>query len=68
MYADGAVASIKAVADKHADNVLPVIHKIEASGIRSLHQIAAELNSRGIKTPRGGVWYAKSVSNTLARA
>jgi DNA invertase Pin-like site-specific DNA recombinase len=33
-----------------------------------LHQIAAALNARGISTARGGQWYAKSVSNVLARA
>jgi Recombinase len=33
-----------------------------------LHQIAAALNACGISTPRGGQWYAKSVSNVLARA
>jgi hypothetical protein len=33
-----------------------------------VHQIAAALNARGITTPRGGQWYAKSVSNVLAWA
>jgi Recombinase len=33
----------------------------------SPHQIADALNARGISTPHGGVWYAKSVSNVLAR-
>jgi hypothetical protein len=35
--------------------------------VASLHQIAEALNARGITTPRGGQWYAKSVSNVLAR-
>jgi hypothetical protein len=63
-----AVASIKAAADHHAANVLPVIHEIQRSGARSLHQIADALNARGIATPRGRTWHAKSVSNALARA
>jgi DNA invertase Pin-like site-specific DNA recombinase len=63
-----AVASIKALADTHAANVLPVIREIRRTGTTSLHQIAAALNARGIPTPRGGAWYAKSVSNVLARA
>jgi len=50
-----------------AANVLPVIREIKRSGA-SLHQIADALNARGIATPRGGRWYAKSVSNTLARS
>jgi DNA invertase Pin-like site-specific DNA recombinase len=63
-----AVASIKAAADHHAANVLPVIREIQKSGARSLHQIADALNARGIATARGGAWHAKSVSNVLARA
>jgi DNA invertase Pin-like site-specific DNA recombinase len=62
-----AVVSIKAAADRRAANVLPVIRDIERSGARSLHQIADALNARGIATPRGGAWHAKSVSNVLAR-
>ena len=63
-----AVASIKTAADQHAANVLPVIRDIERSGATSLHAIAAALNARGITTPRGGKWYAKSVINLRARA
>jgi DNA invertase Pin-like site-specific DNA recombinase len=63
-----AAASIKALADRHAANVLPVIREIQRAGATSLHQIADALNARGISTPRGGQWYAKSVSNMLARA
>jgi DNA invertase Pin-like site-specific DNA recombinase len=54
-------------ADQHAANVLPIIRDIQRSGA-SLHQIADALNARGISTPRGGRWYAKSVSNVLARS
>jgi DNA invertase Pin-like site-specific DNA recombinase len=63
-----AIASIKALADQHASNVLPVIRELQRTGAASLHQIADALNARGITTPRGGSWYAKSVSNVLARA
>jgi DNA invertase Pin-like site-specific DNA recombinase len=62
-----AVASIKSLADQHAANVLPVIREIQRAGATSLHQVADALNARGITTPRGGAWYAKSVSNVLAR-
>lgn len=51
----------------HAANVLPVIRQIAAGGA-SLRQIAHELNSRDVKTARGGKWYAGTVSNVLARA
>ena len=63
-----AVASIKALADQHAANVLPVIREIRCTGAASLHQIADALNARGITTPRGGQWYASSVRNALERA
>ena len=63
-----AVVSIKALADQHAANVLPIIREIRRAGAASLHQIAEALNARGITTPRGGQWYASSVRNVLARA
>ena len=50
----------------HAANVLPVIRQIAAGGA-SLRQIADELNTRGIKTARGGLWYAATVRNMFAR-
>lgn len=55
-----------AKADQHAANVLPIIQQI-AEGGASLRQIAAVLNERGIKTARGGLWYAATVKNILAR-
>lgn len=53
-------------ADQHAANVLPVIRQIAASGA-SLRQIADELNTRGINSARGGLWYAGTVRNVMAR-
>lgn len=46
----------------HAENVLPMVEKIRAEGA-SLRQIATELNVRGVKTARGGKWYATTVRN-----
>jgi DNA invertase Pin-like site-specific DNA recombinase len=63
-----AAATLRERADRRAANVLPIIREIRAAGASSLHQIAEALNARGIRTPRGGRWYAKSVSNVLARA
>jgi DNA invertase Pin-like site-specific DNA recombinase len=62
-----AVERNMANADQRSANVLPIIREIQRSGA-SLHQIADALNVRGISTPRGGRWYAKSVSNVLARS
>jgi len=50
----------------HAGNVLPIIRQIAAGGA-SLRKIADELNTRGIKTARGGLWYAATVRNIMAR-
>jgi DNA invertase Pin-like site-specific DNA recombinase len=62
-----AFASIKANADRHATNVLPIIREIKRAGAKSLRDIAEALNARGIPTSRGGRWYATTVSNLLAR-
>ena len=63
-----AIAVIKGEAERAAGNVLPIIDAVRRAGATSLRQIAEALNSRGISTPRGGVWYATSVRNVLARA
>jgi hypothetical protein len=53
--------------DDASSNVMPVIRKIQRAGANFLHQIADTLNRAWITAPRGGTWYAKSVSNLLAR-
>jgi len=63
-----AVATIKAGADQHAANVLPIIREAQKAGAHTLRQIAEVLNARGIATARGGAWHAMSVKNMLARA
>ena len=39
----------------------------QAAGAKSLRQIAAALNVRGIATARGGKWEAQTVANVLKR-
>ena len=51
-----AIAVIKGEAERAAGNVLPIINEVRRAGATSLRQIAEALNSRGISTPRGGVW------------
>lgn len=59
----------RAKAQAFADNVLPIIHKIERQGAHSLRQIAAELTARKIKTPGGGdEWNPVTVSKIKRRA
>jgi len=39
-----------------------------AAGAKSLRQIAAALNARGIATAHGGRWEAQTVANVMRRA
>ena len=61
-------ARLKAGAEAHADAVMPMIREAQAAGAKSLRQIAAALNGRGIATARGGKWEAQTVANVLRRA
>jgi recombinase len=63
-----AVEVIEANAERHAANVLPIIHEVQRAGAKSLRAIAEALSARGIPTARGGRWQAQTVSNALARA
>jgi DNA invertase Pin-like site-specific DNA recombinase len=51
-------AALKAEASAHAEAVMPSIREAQAAGAKSLRQIAAALNSRGIAMARGGKWEA----------
>jgi DNA invertase Pin-like site-specific DNA recombinase len=62
-----AQATIKAHADQHAANVIPIIREAKKAGATSLRDIAEVLNARGIATARGGRWHATSVKNVLER-
>jgi DNA invertase Pin-like site-specific DNA recombinase len=57
----------KAEAERHAQNVLPIIREVQAAGARSLAQIAAALNARGVETARGGSWLPTQVKRILDR-
>jgi len=61
------VAGIRAAAAAFAGNVLPVIRQLEASGVSSYRGIADALNTRGVRTARGGDWHASTVRNMLMR-
>jgi DNA invertase Pin-like site-specific DNA recombinase len=62
----GAAANAQA-AEGFAANVLPIVRSIEAAGVTSLRGIADALNARGVQTPRGGSWHARSVARLLDR-
>jgi DNA invertase Pin-like site-specific DNA recombinase len=58
----------KAEADRFANNIVPIIREIQASGVASNRGIARALNARGVATARGGVWSAVQVGAILQRA
>ncbi len=60
-------AAHKAEADAHSALIAPAIREAQAAGAKSLRQIAAALNGRGIATARGGKWEAATVANVLRR-
>ncbi len=57
----------KAKADAFAADLMEILADVRAAGHTTLHKIAGELNRRGIKTARGGVWHAATVANVQAR-
>jgi DNA invertase Pin-like site-specific DNA recombinase len=60
--------AVQARANERAADLAPIVAELQASGARSLRAIAAGLNERGIRTPRGvGQWQAGTVAQLLAR-
>jgi DNA invertase Pin-like site-specific DNA recombinase len=60
------VTNKKEAAD-FADVVLPTVLQFREKG-DTLPTIAKNLNDMGVKTRRGGKWYASTVANILKRA
>ena len=60
-------ARTAAAALRFAENTVPVIQQVRASGVTSLRGIARVLNARGVRTARGGAWAATQVSTVLRR-
>lgn len=60
-------AANKVAADAFAANILPIVKQIQAAGATSLAAIAEALNARGVRTARGGAWYASTVRNIVGR-
>jgi DNA invertase Pin-like site-specific DNA recombinase len=57
-----------AAADDFVAGLIPIIQGIENTGATTLEAITQALNQRGIRTSRGGRWYASSVMNLIGRA
>ncbi len=58
----------RARANAFASNLLPIVSSIQVSGITGLAGIATALNSRGVRTSRGGRWHVSTVMNLLKRS
>ncbi len=66
----GNTAALRAViqqANERADTLKDMVSDIQSAGITTLSGIAAELEARGARTPRGGRWHAGSVRRLLDR-
>lgn len=57
-----AVAAVKANAEQRAANLKSILDDLRSQGIQSVRTIAAEMNDRGILTPRGGAWHPTSIA------
>jgi DNA invertase Pin-like site-specific DNA recombinase len=62
-----AVAANKTRATKRAANLRGIVEDLCSQGITSVRRIAAQLNARGILTPRGGSWHPTSVARLQTR-
>jgi DNA invertase Pin-like site-specific DNA recombinase len=58
----------RAEADAFAAKILPIIDALRKTGIRGMVSIAEALNSRGVRTMRGGRWHPSTVQNLLRRS
>src|SRR4029434_924586 len=57
-----------AAADDFAASMLPVLNAIRAAGADTLEAMSCALNQRGIRSARGGRWYASTVAKVFERA
>jgi DNA invertase Pin-like site-specific DNA recombinase len=60
--------TLVAVADAHAEGLLPLLRTLRSEGTITIGAITRSLNDRRIPTPRGSRWHVSSVANLLARA
>jgi DNA invertase Pin-like site-specific DNA recombinase len=60
-------AATRQQADAFAANLMPLIRQLQASGIRTVRALAAELNARGVRTARGAMWHPTTAQNLLTR-
>ena len=54
-------------ADADAEHYRPIIEELKGEGIVTLRAITAELNRRGVSSPRGRSWHVITVDRLLRR-
>jgi DNA invertase Pin-like site-specific DNA recombinase len=64
---DAAITKVRDNAARRAVSLGPVVDDIKAAGITTVRGICAELNARGILTPRQRAWHPTSVARLLRR-
>ena len=62
-----AVVAVKAKAEQRAATLRAIVDDLRSQGFTSVRAIAAQLNERGILTPRGGAWYPTSAARLVSR-
>jgi DNA invertase Pin-like site-specific DNA recombinase len=62
-----AVVAVTANAERRAANLRAIVDDLRSQGFTSVRTIAAQLNERGILTPRGGSWHPTSAARLLSR-
>jgi DNA invertase Pin-like site-specific DNA recombinase len=55
-------------ANQLAANIMPIIASLRESGVSDLRGLAHALNTRGVRTARGGRWHVSNVKNVIDRA
>jgi DNA invertase Pin-like site-specific DNA recombinase len=60
-------AAVRRNADRHAQDLAPVLEDLRSAGVTSLRAVAAALNDRGMLTRRGGRWHVSNVRNLFSR-
>ncbi len=59
--------TVRRNADAFAEDLRDVVVSIQSEGHTSLRALAEQLNTRGIRTRRGGRWHVSTVRNLLSR-
>ena len=62
-----AIGAVQGLADRHATLLAPEVLELKQEGMKSFRELAAGMNARSLKTPRGGKWHPASVRNLVAR-